>query len=268
MQVLIKKLLCTNCKKMVTYKINKGHDIASINGIKFDYIREYAVCDECGKEMHVPGLDDRNEKVVEKLFWEKKGIGKIENTLVFSMLPTAGDYMSFYELRKQYNILDVREEFSTIERKRTEEEFQAVKKAIEKAYHCKISEGSIESLKEQMIEVPNPDFPNNCVEYIKSNIGKADMIFVGPDPKLRAAMVKAGIDFYTISPSKNLLNEWIGRLYKDGYQDTIEYTINNWDKLVKDNYYESCGKALILLEAGEYVTPGLIAKIKNKYDKY
>lgn len=255
MQVLIKKLLCGKCKKRVTYKINKKQDVALINGIDVDYTREYAICDECGEEMYIPGLDDRNENIVEKLFWGKKGIGKVENKLVFSTSIQAVNFESF-------NYSDP-------------------------VCDC-ISKDTIALVPKENVDIPidtqaiiyklnqfketvrlGDNYPYNYIRFICDKDHDQEIIFVGDDPKLRFAMLEVGIDFYTVRPSQELLYDWVGRSYAIGMKSNeIDIIAHNWKNISGSNYDESCGKALILLEAGEFITPALISKIKNKYDKY
>lgn len=69
-----KVLLCDNCRKRVTYKILERSESIVIKGIEIKYIGQYGVCDECGADIYVPGLYDKNAETVDNLYRKAKGI--------------------------------------------------------------------------------------------------------------------------------------------------------------------------------------------------
>lgn len=62
------ELLCSKCRKRVSYHIFKRPAKTIINDIEIEYEEYYGMCDECQSEIFVPGLDDRNEDVIEEEF--------------------------------------------------------------------------------------------------------------------------------------------------------------------------------------------------------
>lgn len=69
-----KELLCSECRKRVSYHIFKRPAKTIIKDIEIEYEEYYGICDECQSEMYVPGLDDRNEEIIEEEFRKKKGL--------------------------------------------------------------------------------------------------------------------------------------------------------------------------------------------------
>ena len=69
-----KELLCSKCRKRVLYHIFKRPAKRIIKGLEIEYEEYYGICDECKSEIYVPGLDDKNEDNVEKIFREKKNL--------------------------------------------------------------------------------------------------------------------------------------------------------------------------------------------------
>ena len=61
-----KELLCGKCRKRVSYHIFKRHAKTIIKDIEIEYEEFYGVCDECKTEIFVPGLDDRNEEIIQE----------------------------------------------------------------------------------------------------------------------------------------------------------------------------------------------------------
>ena len=74
-----KELLCSKCRKRVSYHIFKQPAKALIKDIEIEYEEYYGICDECQSEIYVPGLDDRNEEIIEEVFREKKKLISISN---------------------------------------------------------------------------------------------------------------------------------------------------------------------------------------------
>lgn len=103
----------------------------------------------------------------------------------------------------------------------------------------------------------NPDFPNNYIQHIKDNIGKADFIFVSSHKVVREALAKAGIEFTIVVPDKNLLTDWMIKMYERGNDDEfIDVQINNWDKWLDE----------IRDEKGTYSKKIVLKKRETLYD--
>lgn len=66
--------------------------------------------------------------------------------------------------------------------------------------------------------IRHPDFPNNYINHIKGNIGKADIIFVSSHDVVRSALNKHQIDYTLIYPQESLKDEYLKR-YKDRGND-------------------------------------------------
>ena len=69
-----KELLCSKCRKRVSYHIFKRPAKTIIKNIEIEYEEYYGICDECQSEIYVPGFDDRNEEVIEEEFRKKKNL--------------------------------------------------------------------------------------------------------------------------------------------------------------------------------------------------
>ena len=68
---LSSKLLCTKCRKLVSYHICNKIEKTKIKGILIEYEDEYGVCDKCQSKIFVPGLEDKNMERLEKEFHQK-----------------------------------------------------------------------------------------------------------------------------------------------------------------------------------------------------
>lgn len=69
-----KELLCSICRKRVSYHIFKRPAETIIKDIEIKYEEYYGICDACQSEIYVPGLDDMNEDMIEEEFRRKKGL--------------------------------------------------------------------------------------------------------------------------------------------------------------------------------------------------
>lgn len=99
----------------------------------------------------------------------------------------------------------------------------------------------------------HPDFPNNYINHIKSNVGKADYIFVSSHDVVRKALKENNINYTLVYPSIELKDEYIKR-YKDraNHEDFIKFIDSNWNKFISDIESETFPK-LIKLESGQYL---------------
>ncbi len=69
-----RELLCSKCRKRVSYHIFKRPAKAIIKDYEVEYEEFYGVCDECKEELFVPGLDDRNEEEIENKYRKAKDL--------------------------------------------------------------------------------------------------------------------------------------------------------------------------------------------------
>lgn len=102
----------------------------------------------------------------------------------------------------------------------------------------------------------NPDFPQNYINHIKDNIGKADIIFLSSHEIVRKALGKNNIKFTLVVPKKNCLNEWMIRYINRGNDDDfINVQIDNWDKWLNEiDEEKGTYSKLIKLEQRQYIS--------------
>ena len=67
-----KELLCSRCRKRVSYQILKRPAKALIKNFEIKYDELYGICEECGTQIYVPGLEDQNEERIEEIYRKKK----------------------------------------------------------------------------------------------------------------------------------------------------------------------------------------------------
>lgn len=101
--------------------------------------------------------------------------------------------------------------------------------------------------------VRNPDFPNNYIEHIKDNIGKADYIFVSSHDVVRDALKENEVEYILVSPMKNLKKEYIERFKERGNPDSfIDFISKNWNSFIDEIDNETHPKK-IKLGPGEFL---------------
>ena len=69
------EVLCWNCRKSVPYRIKARKDERIIKGVAYSFDEKYALCEVCGEEITVPGLDDENEHQIDNIY-------RIDNDLI------------------------------------------------------------------------------------------------------------------------------------------------------------------------------------------
>ena len=177
------------------------------------------------------------------------------NTLIISAYPCCGKTYMYENFKDKYKILDSdSSNFSWIERKRTDAELKEIKREWEETPHLLSGDGYINQIKNDLIKVRNPEFPNNYIQHIKDNIGKVDIICVSSHLKVRQALTDAGIKFITVYPKEDMLDEWIGRMYRRRSSiKFIEFQIEHWNEFVTSIEKEPHGEKLYRLGHNEYL---------------
>ena len=180
-----------------------------------------------------------------------------KRTVVVSAYPCCGKTYAFEHYQDKYSILDLDSDigkFGWMFRKRTKEELDDIKEAWELEPHLLSGDGYIDKIKDEEIKVRNPNFPANYIEHIKENIGKVDFIFVSNHLIVREAMEEAGIRYCTVYPKKEMLNEWVGRMYRRGDNDyVIKLHIDHWEEFMNNITFEPYGFGLCRLGNNEYL---------------
>ncbi|RLC69302.1 MAG: hypothetical protein DRH97_00065 [Chloroflexi bacterium] len=109
-------------------------------------------------------------------------------------------------------------------------------------------------------KVRNPEFPQNYIDHIKTNIGEVDFILVSSHSDVRQALDNNELNWCAVTPDANLLNEWIGRCYVRGSSEGfLKMLIKNWKEWTNwqaiNMDFDNCGHAI--LSTGEYLTDKL-----------
>lgn len=104
-------------------------------------------------------------------------------------------------------------------------------------------------------KVRNPEFPQNYINHIKENIGKADYILVSTHEEVRRILEESGIDFYLVYPERNLKEEWIGRCFLRGSGEKFcQLIADNWDSWIDGLEEDSKKHKFITLRSGEHLS--------------
>ena len=178
-----------------------------------------------------------------------------KNTIVISAYPCCGKTYAFENYQGKFSILDSdSSKFSWIERKRTPEELEEIRKAWDAKPHRLPGVLYIERIKDEIIKVRNPNFIKDYITHIKENIGKVDFIFVSSHLEVRKALNDEGIIYVTVYPGNCMLNEWVGRMYRRGSDKKfIDFQIEHWDEFTKNIVNEPHGIHLFRLGYDEYI---------------
>ena len=76
------EVLCWNCRKKVSYRIKARKEEREIKGVAYLFDEKYALCEECGEEITVPGLDDENDRVIDNIYRKENDIITIDEISV------------------------------------------------------------------------------------------------------------------------------------------------------------------------------------------
>ena len=71
------RTFCPECRKNVKYQIKDSVEKKEVRGLEFEYTAERAYCKECGSEIFIPELHDKNLKKIDNIYREKAEIIKV-----------------------------------------------------------------------------------------------------------------------------------------------------------------------------------------------
>jgi rRNA maturation protein Nop10 len=63
---------CTTCRKEAGYTLQKRDIKKMVKDIEYTFSITVAICDECGEEMGIPGLIDKNIQEVDEQYRDYK----------------------------------------------------------------------------------------------------------------------------------------------------------------------------------------------------
>lgn len=180
----------------------------------------------------------------------------MKETKIISAYPCCGKTYAFENYQDIYSILDSdSSEFSWIYRERTDDELQKIKEDLESMLSPINADKEFERVRHEKIKERNPNFPNNYIEHIKENIGKVDYIFVSSHLVVRQALESTGIKYFTVYPEIDLLDEWVGRMYRRGNDKAfIDFQIKHWNDFVNGIDDEPHGESVRRLKSGQHIT--------------
>lgn len=70
---------CTVCRKKTEYTLQKRNITKTIKDTEYTFSITVAVCNECGEEMSIPGLIDRNIQEVDEQYRDYEGIVSVDD---------------------------------------------------------------------------------------------------------------------------------------------------------------------------------------------
>lgn len=98
------------------------------------------------------------------------------------------------------------------------------------------------------------DFPQNYIDHIKSNIGKADIILISSHKDVRDALVENNMKFTLVYPQKSLKEEYLKRYKERGNDEKfIKLLESNWDSWI-DELSNQKGCEHLVLKTNEYIS--------------
>lgn len=176
--------------------------------------------------------------------------------VVISAYPCCGKSYCYEKLKKRYVILDSdSSQFSWITRKPTEEEVKEYAERLKEKREPLIgNDFLIEKYRNSEIRARNPEFPANYIKHIQEYMNEVDIIFVSSHLEVRKALQEAEIEYVTVYPDPDLLEEWVGRMYlRKSPESFIKFQIANWEKFTKEVDNEPHGKYVHRLKPRQYL---------------
>lgn len=102
--------------------------------------------------------------------------------------------------------------------------------------------------------VRNPAFPQNYIEHIKDNMGKAHLILVSSHKVVRDALKESGVPYVLVYPDKGLKDEYLQRYRERGSDEAfIRMIESQWDNFIVDLESETWPTTKVL-RRGEHLS--------------
>lgn len=85
-------------------------------------------------------------------------------------------------------------------------------------------------------EIPNPDFPQNYIDHIKSKIEEGKkLIFVSTHKQVIDALIEADLEFTIVYPDRSLLVPYLDRyIQRNSSGSFIKLIMDKWDSFIDD----------------------------------
>lgn len=97
-------------------------------------------------------------------------------------------------------------------------------------------------------------FPENYLQHIKNNMGKADIICISSHDVVRDALVENELPFTLVYPDRSIKEEYIQRYIDRGNEDSfVKLLQENWDNWM-DGMETQKGCDHIKLQTGQYLS--------------
>lgn len=98
------------------------------------------------------------------------------------------------------------------------------------------------------------NFPNNYIQHIKDNMGKADIILISSHKEVREALVQNNLRFLLVYPEVDLKDDYVERYKERGSPEAfINLLEKMWDTWINEmDNQTGCDK--IKLKKGEYLS--------------
>lgn len=102
----------------------------------------------------------------------------------------------------------------------------------------------------------NPDFPNNYINHIKENIGRADIIFVSSHDVVRQALSDNDIKYIVVYPDNDCKDEYLERYRNRGNtEEFINMMDKNWDKFIDGMKNDKGAHMKWILSTNQFIDP-------------
>ena len=97
-------------------------------------------------------------------------------------------------------------------------------------------------------------FPDNYIQHIKKNIGKADIICISSHKEVRDTLVENQLFFTLVYPERSLKKEYVERYKERGNDDNfVKLLEKNWGSWM-DELENQKGCKHVRLKSGEYLS--------------
>ena len=77
----VRRDFCIECRKETEYLLQKKDIVKNIRDKEYSFSITVAVCAECGEEMSIPGLIDKNVQEIDEQYRDAEGLVSIDEDI-------------------------------------------------------------------------------------------------------------------------------------------------------------------------------------------
>lgn len=114
----------------------------------------------------------------------------------------------------------------------------------------------------------HPDWPQNYIDHIITNLGKVDFIFVSSHEEIRKALSFNAVPFMTVLPNPSCKEQWLQRLRDRGSTpEFVRLIESKWKEWTDVENMQHIGLYYMQVNADQYLDIEMLKYIRQRMEE-